>query len=207
MFIYLIVGLSIIIYLGFLLYSGFESLKTKGFLKPIPKVGSIIFIITIIFSKWLWKWKLFYDWLVPFPNLNGTFRGHINSTWVNPETGERPAPIPCILTIKQSFLKISCIMRTDEMTSYSFNEDFILDKDKQLKQLCYSYDSNPKSNVRDRSPKHSGTIKFSIVDKPLGLGGEYWTERKTTGDINLKFWKKTQLDKYPAKIGRHPVSI
>ena len=116
-FIYLIVGISIIIYLGFLLYSGFENLKQKDYLILIPKTASIIFIITIFFSKWMWKWNLFYDWLVPFPNLNGTFKGHIISTWVNPETGERPDPIPCILTIKQSFLKISCIMRTAEMTS------------------------------------------------------------------------------------------
>lgn len=205
-FTYLIVGLSILIYFSFLLYLGLENLTIKDYFSPVLKVISIISILILFFSKYLWKCQFFYDWLVPFPNLNGTFKGEIISTWINPKTGKRPDPIPCTLTINQSFLQITCIMRTGEMTSYSFNEDFILDKNKQLKQLCYSYDSTPKSEVRERSPKHSGTIKFSIHENPLELVGEYWTERKTTGDIKLKFWQKEKLDNYPDSLKKHPLS-
>lgn len=204
-FIFITVVVSIAIYLIFLFTAGVENLRVVDYLLIVPKVASIVFILTIIFSKWMWKWSIFYDWLVPFPNLNGTFKGFIHSTWVDPYTGIKPEPIPCILSIKQSFMRISCVMRTAEMTSYSFSESFDLDKDKQMKRISYSYDSNPKSNVQQRSPKHSGTIKFSISENPLSLMGEYWTERKTTGDIELSFWKKDIAQIYPKELGEHPV--
>jgi hypothetical protein len=38
------------------------------------------------------------------------------------------------------------------------------------------------------------------------LEGGYWTGRKTTGDIEMHFWKKERIDSYPKEIGRHPIS-
>ena len=140
-------------------------------------------------------------------NLNGTWKGFIKSTWVDPKTNNRPQPIPVILTIKQSFLSISCVMRTQEMESYSFISGFVINQDNQILRLVYSYDSIPKQTVKDRSPQHFGTVIFNITnDDDKELIGEYWTGRKTTGTINLKFWKKEQLDKYPDNLGEHPVS-
>jgi len=203
-FIYILVGISILIYLGILFLMGVERLKPADLILIIPKVAAIVVILTIIFSKWVWKWKIFYDWLIPYPNLNGTYKGFIHSTWIDKDTNKRPDPIPCILCIKQSFVNISCVIRTAEMTSYSFGENFEFDKENQIKRLSYSYDSNPKNKVRDRSSKHSGTIIYSISEQPFSLTGEYWTERKTTGDIELSFWKKNIVDKYPDELDSHP---
>jgi hypothetical protein len=93
------------------------------------------------------------------------------------------------------------------MTSYSFICDFILDKDEQVKKLSYSYTSNPKQVVIERSPQHFGTALFEIDEKPkLRLIGEYWTGRKTTGSMKLDFWKKDKLNTFPSTLGTHPVS-
>ena len=89
------------------------------FLRILPFCVSIDLLFIAAFSTYLWRWNIFQSWLVPFPNLNGTWQGYIQTTWVDPFTNERPAPIPTILTIKQSFFKISCVMRTAEMTSRS----------------------------------------------------------------------------------------
>ena len=61
-----------------------------------------IFLITI-FTKWTWKYKIFQNWLVVFPDLNGSWKGFIYSNWINPDTNKKPDPIPVILNIKQSF--------------------------------------------------------------------------------------------------------
>ena len=90
----------------------------------------VVFIATC-FVLYGWRWRIFHPWLVPFPNLNGTWQGTIQTTWKNPETGQVPGPIPTILTIKQSFGRISCVMRTTEMVSRSFLADFWLDQDEQ----------------------------------------------------------------------------
>jgi hypothetical protein len=204
---WIILSLSVLIWFGLAFATNVDPSKTKNFIKLLPNVVTIDVIIISVFAKWLWQWKLLHGWLVPFPNLNGTWKGFINSTWIDPKTKKRPNQIPVIVTINQSFFKISCVMRTAEMTSHSIASDFILDKDNQLKRLVYSYLSNPIQTIKERSPQHYGTIVFDIIEKPeRKLVGEYWADRKTTGQIELIFWKKIKLEHYPKIIGEHPVS-
>ena len=153
-----------------------------------------------------WKIKRLNGWLVPFPNLNGTWEGTIQTTWKH-EDGTIPGPIPVILTVKQSFTRISCVMRTGEMTSRSHFADFWIDGDEQLRNLGYSYTSVPSALIVDRSPAHDGTVTFEIIGDPVTkLKGTYWTARKTTGEITLTFKTKEMLDEYPAELGEHPMS-
>lgn len=202
-----ILGISLIAFFALLYFKSESDITFLSILKLLPKVVTIDIIIIGLFSAFLWKWKIFKGWLVPFPNLNGTWKGFIQTTWIDPQTNERPAPIPAIVTIKQSFFNISCVMRTAEMTSRSIVSDFVLDKENQLKRLVYTYDSNPKQTVKERSPQHCGTMVFDISEsQKRQLIGEYWTGRKTTGHIEMNFWKKEHLDKYPDSIGVHPVS-
>ena len=187
---------------------GSPSLTPKTILQTLSIVVTVDFIFCSLFVSFLWKLPIFKNWLVPFPDLNGTWKGEIQTTWTDPETGKKPEPIPAILTIKQSFLNISCVMRTAEMTSRSLTSAFVLDKENQLERLVYTYDSNPIETVRERSPQHCGTMDFEIVreDKRIKLAGGYWTDRKTTGTIEMHFWKKKQINSYPKEMGAHPVS-
>lgn len=203
-YLYLIIGISAAIF-GLLI----PIYKPEGlleYLKLIPKIVTIDLLLYFGFVKWFWKWKIFKHWLVPFENLNGTWKGYIKTNWVNPETGEKPAPIPAILSIQQSFHKVSCVMRTGEMISHSYIADFIIDNENQVNQLCYSYQSNPNPSVRDRSEIHNGTMLFNILITSQKLEGQYWTERKTTGEIDLDFHSKKRLQELPSELGKHPVS-
>lgn len=167
----------------------------------------IILFAIMVFTSFAWKWRMFNSWLVPFPNLNGTWQGSIQTTWKNPDTGYVPGAIPVILSIKQSFTKISCVMRTAEMTSRSYLADFWLNYDDQIRMLGYSYHSRPLPTVVDRSQPHDGTVTFDLIGNPVTkLKGAYWTERKTTGEIVLTFRCKQMLDSFPDDLGRHPVS-
>lgn len=202
-----ILGISLLAFIALHYFLGDGKITFLSVIKMLPKVVTIDIIIIGLFSAFLWKWRIFKGWLVPFPNLNGTWKGIIQTTWIDPQTNERPAPIPAIVTIKQSFFNISCVMRTAEMTSRSIVSDFVLDNENQLKRLVYTYDSNPKQTVKERSPQHCGTMVFDITEKPTKqLIGEYWTGRKTTGHIEMNFWKKEHLEKYPDSLGAHPVS-
>jgi len=166
--------------------------------KTIP----LILLVIGFFVSCAWRWKIFQKWLVPFPNLNGTWQGTIQTTWKNPEAGITPTPIPVILTIKQSFIRISCVMRTAEMTSYSFLADFWLDGDEQIRMLGYSYHSNPLPSVRERSQPHDGTIVLELLGDPVErLKGVYWTARKTTGIVSLTFRQSERLDELPTDLG------
>ena len=176
-------------------------------LKQIPDVAFVIGLIFALFAKWGWKLKIFQGWLVSFPDLNGTWQGIIKTTWINPKTNTIPEPIPVILTIKQTFIYISCVMRTAEMVSYSFAEEFRLDSGNQIKQIVYSYASNPKLTVGERSVPHYGTIILDIIGTPeRRLKGQYWTARKSTGEVELSYREKKLLEDLPDNFGVHPMA-
>lgn len=205
--VYVIVGLSAVVATILIYISDPFQPTLLTLLKLLSKVVSVDVVLIGFFASCAWQWRIFKGWLVPFPNLNGTWKGHIRTTWIDPKTNERPAPIPAILTVHQTFFKVSCVMRTAEMTSRSVTSDFVLDKDNQVRRLFYSYDSTPIQSVRERSPQHCGTMAFDIIEKPKKLlTGDYWTARKTTGDIEMSFWKKEKLETYPVSLGDHPVS-
>ncbi len=160
-----------------------------------------------IFVTQAWRWRIFRGWLVPFPDLNGTWQGTIQTTWSDPQTGAIPGPIPTVLTIKQSFIRLSCVMRTAEMTSRSCFADFWLDGDEQIKMLGYSYHSTPIPAVVDRSAPHDGTVVLEIIGNPAKkLKGQYWTSRKTTGEVRMEFKKEELSEEFPGRLGLHPVS-
>jgi hypothetical protein len=113
--------------------------------------------------------------------------------------------IPAILTIKQSFVGLSCVMHTSEMSSRSFLADFWLDGDKQIRRFGYSYTSTPLPSVDYRSKPHEGTMAFVIIGDPVNeLKGGYWTEQNTTGEVTLTFQQPGLVEKVPDNRRRHP---
>lgn len=138
---------------------------------------TICTLVSILFCSYLWKLKFFKSWFVQIPNLNGTWKGTLISTW------EGSNPIDITLEIKQSLFKISCVMITSESKSESISCDYIIDEDNQKNKLTYIYINKPKSIHRDRSAIHYGSVILEI-DKNT-LNGSYWTDRKTIGDIEL----------------------
>lgn len=204
---YLLVGISAAAWFSLAYFSGLDLSKIKDFLGLVPKVVSIDLLVVAWFVKWGWKLKIFRGWLVPFPNLNGSWIGSIYSDWKNPETGEKPPPIPVMLTVSQSFFHISCMMRTSEMESSSYAEGFLIDSDRQIKNLAYSYNSKPRLSLSERSMPHDGTAAFKIIESPRKkLIGRYWTERLTKGEISLQYYSEEMLEELPDNFDDHPVT-
>jgi hypothetical protein len=171
-------------------------------------------IVVFLFAKWVWKlrifgWPPFRGWLVLTPNLNGTWRGEIRSTWQDPVTGKRPAAIPSVLTIKQSLFRLSCVIRTEEMTSRSFSAAFVINDDEQREEICYSYSSVPDQSVIERSRQHTGTALLEIDESrhPNTLCGHYWSDRKTTGELEYSYVDRKLIKCFPDDLKKqHPVS-
>jgi hypothetical protein len=203
---YILATYSILVLFVAALVQGFELRSFLDILRLVPIVATADGIAYFVFAAWLWRWKRLQGWLIPFPDLNGTWQGHIQTNWKNVED-KTPGPIPAILTIKQTFGRVSCVMRTDEMESHSYLEGFCIDKDAQVRRLCYSYTSRPKAALRDRSTPHDGTMLFNIIGKPVHkLEGEYWTQRQTNGTVTLTFRTKELFDEIPSDLAEHPVS-
>ncbi|SRR5258708_38232134 len=74
-------------------------------LKKLPDVVTVYVILSVIFTKWLWRWRIFKGWLVPSPDLQGTWQGELRSNWKDPRTGNVPPPIPMILASSSLLLR------------------------------------------------------------------------------------------------------
>jgi hypothetical protein len=197
-FVWILVGFSVAAWAVVLFLSGVELKGTWPAIKQLPTVISVDLVLWGVFVKWGWKWRRFQGWLVPFPCLEGTWEGTILSTWKDPQTGSTPPPIPVILVIKQSFVSISCVMHSREMTSRSYSAEFAIDPETNSRRITYTYTSTPRATVRDRSAIHNGTALLDIMLAPSReLRGAYWTDRRTTGEIRLAFKCSRLLEAFP----------
>jgi len=203
-FLLILLAFSGLVWFAIAAATGLDMRSFVQFMRPIPQVVTADLLLVAVFTRWLWRWRVLQGWLVPFPDLNGTWQGYIETDWQDPN-GSTNALVPAILTIKQNFGRISCVMRTSEMESHSYVEGYCIDKDAQVRRLCYAYRSTPRTALRSRSTPHDGAVLLDIIGDPVhGLRGEYWTQRKTTGSVTLAFRTRELLDELPADLPQHP---
>jgi hypothetical protein len=169
--------------------------------RKLPDAVTIFLIISFVFTKWLWRLRIFKDWLVRFPDLEGTWKGELQSTWINPATKEAIPPLPMVLVIRQTFSSINCTMFTKESESYSRAAQIAVEEDTGSISLSYNYTNRSKATIRHRSPIHDGAAHLKIVTVPSRmLEGEYWTGRCTTGQMKLHFSSRQLLECFPDNI-------
>jgi len=119
-------------------------------IKKLPDVVTIYVLLVLIFTNWAWRLPIFKGWLVPFPDLQGTWKGTLQSTWIDPATSQKIQPKDVMLVIKQTFSNISCVMYTDESNSARLARD-----------ICDS--------VRAREIKHENSEVNEFVTISIGV--------------------------------------
>lgn len=207
-FVWAFLIVSVLAWVCILAMSGVKLELSWEAMKVLPDVVTVDLLVWGFFVKWGWKWKIFQDWLVPFPVLEGTWQGTFKSTWINPETNAALGESPMVLVIKQTFTNVCCTIHThtQESSSQSYAASFLLDEESDARKLVYAYTNRPKAGVRHRSAVHDGTALLRVIDNPKRmLEGEYWTNRKTTGDIQLTFRSKELLETFPDDL--KPVEV
>jgi len=160
----------------------------------IKLISLIVFMIGVVFAKvaeiaWRPLWRR-----IPllqrkiFPDLNGNWKGTLTSTCVDPTTGSPEPPIPTEIIIRQGLFTTSVSLSTQESASHStrsFLEPF---RDTGRFRIWYSYNNDPQAQIRHRSSPHEG-ISFLECEFDVDhdrLTGRYYTDRRTTGDIDVR---------------------
>jgi hypothetical protein len=182
-FAFAILGLAFIVYATiFLLTQNLDSIDFHKAITHVSTTISINIILWMIFIGRGWNLKIFYPWLVPFPNLSGDWEGTIKSNWKEKEI----EPIPIEVSITQNFFNVQVRIKTKESRSYSIGASFDIDNERGFHQLFYTYLNTPKAGVRERSEIHYGSTILNFDGfKVTKMDGEYWTDRETTGEITL----------------------
>ncbi|QDE69475.1 hypothetical protein BHS09_22220 [Myxococcus xanthus] len=178
-----LIGIAVILWAALLLLHG-EPVAWR-FLAPFSSVVSGLLLVLLVFDKWLWKWRHLHPWLVPNQNLNGTWRGTLQTNWQDPRSLQRPGPIEVFVIVRQTYSTVSARLLTDESESDLLVGKFVVSED-GVADLLGMYRNTPKQSLRTRSPIHHGAFRLRLEGTPvMTLAGEYWTDRNTMGELRL----------------------
>jgi SMODS-associating 2TM, beta-strand rich effector domain len=99
-----------------------------------------------------------------------------------------PKAIQVTVAIRQTFSTIGIVMFTSESMSHSTASSLEESDDSGVKRLTYTYTNVPRIPVRERSIVHDGAAVLRIIGNPQrALEGEYRTNRKSTGELSLRY--------------------
>ena len=170
-------------------------LRTQGahvsweHLKPFGTVVGVLGTLGLSLEKFLWRQAWLHGWFVKRPDLRGTWRVELQSDWVDPETDERVPLVVCYLGVAQSLSHLQMHLMTKESESWFIAERISPSPSGIGYQLVGVYRNRPQTHLRgDRSEMHFGGLFLDThgpSNRPESLTGEYWTDRKTKGQMTL----------------------
>lgn len=170
-------------------FTGGIVLLANGVAVKISWLSSVSATITVIsllllgFQKWFWQWRILHDWFVEKPDIRGTWKVTLKSTWKDPNTGESPAYIEAYLAVRQTYSQLSFRLMTTEQNSELISST-IQRADDGVYRISGVYRSEPLLSIRESSPIHFGALIVTVIgDPPSGLNGHYWTDRDSSGEF------------------------
>ena len=151
--------------------------------------------VLALWEHWLWHLALVQKFPLGPRDLRGTWKGTLESFWIDPANGSSPPPKPAYLVIRQSASTISVVMFTNESKSKSSLAT--ISDDKVSASLDYMYLNRPDSRFEHRSRMHHGSTSLDIVGKPaIRLRGSYWTSRDSRGELEFVQRVRALADDY-----------
>ena len=150
----------------------------------IAPVGIIAFFFAFIFF-FLWKVPIVRNLIQWGFDTNTYIKGlWIGKMYFQWEGKDQTKTI--FLSVKQSnAYSINCCLYTE--TRASFSEIAFIDKEKGIERLIYTYDAEKAVKSPEINPQHSGITILTIGENKKTLSGEYFTNQKTAGRIELEF--------------------
>jgi SMODS-associating 2TM, beta-strand rich effector domain len=131
--------------------------------------------VALCFEVWdrlLWRLPRLPQ-LTGRPVLRGTWKGLLESTWVDPKTGKQIEPRDAFLVIRQTFWTLSTRLLTSESSSVSLVSSLDTDRDK-VTTVQWTYRNTPQLLLQKRSPIHHGAVILEVHGfPPTRLSGYY----------------------------------
>jgi hypothetical protein len=178
-----VIGLVVLIWAVVLLVQGHP--VPLDYLKAFSYAITGVSFALLMWERRLWSWKAFRPWLTTRPDVRGTWKGHLVSNWVDPDTKQSPGQIEAYLVIRETFSTIDVRLLTAESGSVSLSANIVSDSE-GIHTVAVVYRNTPRALLRERSPIGHGGMLVYVRGSPVHqLDGEYWTDRETRGEITL----------------------
>ena len=158
-------------------------------LRPFGIVVSFLVGLGAAFELRLWRWSRLHGWFVKRPDLRGTWRVELQSDWIDPTTNVGVPLIVCYMGVVQTLSTLQMHLMTPESESWLIAESISDSPNAVGYQISGVYTNKPQTHLRgDRSEMHLGgllLVTHGPPNRPDSLTGEYWTDRKTKGQMTF----------------------
>jgi hypothetical protein len=154
--------------------------------------GVASIIVYTVFTKWLWDWHpVRWIGLTKVPNLNGTWEGHLHTSYDGAEGSESAAqdydeltPMEATITIAQTWDKILISLDGPESGSESVGATLLVNG--RWPTLTYNYENSGKDHHNGLN-HHYGTTMLEYNPEDETLDGMYYTgpNRENTGRLEF----------------------
>ena len=137
-----------------------------------------------IWEYWLWHLPIVQKLPQVSQDIRGTWKGALDSFWIDPDTRKSPPIKVVFLVIRQSASTVSVVVLTNESRSKSSLAK--ISNDGISSSLDYMYLNQPDSRFEHRSRMHHGSTSLNITGRPaIRLQGRYWTDRDSKGELSF----------------------
>jgi len=146
-----------------------------------PSVMGFYGLLYSLFNRCFWRVPILRKvGLVKVPNLTGTWKGYVASSF-----DEHCTKHDATVTIRQNWSGISITFQTEHSSSHSLTA-CILSESPIGAVLNYEYLNEPKPDARETMHAHRGTARLTL--KGGSLEGEYYTgrDRQSYGSLSLR---------------------
>lgn len=158
--------------------------------KPFTMVAGFLGAFWFVFDRFLWRLSFLHGWFVKRPDLRGTWRVKLQSSYINSETEKCVPMIVCYMGVKQTLGELKMHLMTPESESWFIASHIRPSPSGSGYQVIGVYTNCPNIHLRREriSEIHKGAliiISHGSDVQPNLLEGEYWTDRNTNGTINF----------------------
>jgi hypothetical protein len=178
-----------------LILSGLGWVIPPSFFRPLSIVAGSLSLSLLVFDGWVWAWPGIRR-LVNRPDIRGTWEGVIRSSWKYPDgNGLNLGSINAYVVVHQTYTGLRLRLLTRESQSSSITAALISEPDGTT--VFALYRNEPKALLRSRSPIHHGGLILRVGGPPPSvMDGEYWTNRQTIGEVELRRISKRRVHDY-----------
>lgn len=188
-----VVALTVLVFALGIIFDGGQ--VDSSWLRFYAYAVTVGVVALALWNHWVWRLPVAQRFKAVPCNLNGTWKGNLETQWKDPTTGKPPPAKPAYLVIRQTASAMSVTMLTDEMRSKSSLAT--ISTFDGTTSLDYIYLSRPDSRVEYRSRMHPGATSLDVVGRPATrLRGRYWTDRDTRGELDFFTREKRHADDF-----------
>lgn len=182
------VMIAAIVWLAVLCYQGTP--VTSAHARPFGIVVSSLAFLGLLLEYSLWRQRWLNGWFVKRPDLRGTWRVELKSSFVQPVSNERVPMIIGYMGVKQTLSTLQMHLMTPESESWFIADHVRPSPSGSGFQVIGVYTNEPNIHLRDErvSEMHQGAIIIETHGssrRPTTLTAKYWTDRKSVGTMDF----------------------